>query len=137
MKKKTANRPQIEDQLQYKKVGRLRKRIADAIGKSPADIYIDDNHIKHIFEQHKNELTKLGLTPLMFVGLVIGKFNRIYKQHSRQSFFLVHWNCVPKVTVIELNFAFKTGFYEIKTAFTRNKKFFKDENLIWKKAERN
>jgi len=113
MKKRTTNHPRIEDQKHYKKIGRLRKPIAEAIGKVPADIYIDDNHIKHIFEQHKNELTKLGLTPLMFVDLVIDKFNRIYKQDSRQSFFLVHWNCLPKVTVIELNFALKIGFYEV------------------------
>ncbi|MCL2416847.1 MAG: hypothetical protein FWD02_02805 [Bacteroidales bacterium] len=132
-KKTTAGSSRIEYQRQYRKIGRLRSPIARAIGKTPADIYIDDSHIKHIFNRHKDELAKLGLTPLMFVDLVIDKFNRIYKQEGRQSFFLVHWNCVPKVTVIELNFAFKAGFYEIKTAFTRDKKYFKNENLLWKK----
>ncbi|MDR0436806.1 MAG: hypothetical protein LBH22_00735 [Bacteroidales bacterium] len=132
MKKKTTH-TRIKEQRQYQKIGRLRKSIADKIGKPAADIYIDDNHLKHIFNQHKNELAKIGLTPLMFVNLVIDKFNRIYKQESRQSFFLVQWNCIAKVTVIELNFAFKNGFYEIKTAFTRDKKNFKKENLIWEK----
>ena len=132
MKKKTS-RPRIEDQAHYQKIGRLRKPVADEINKPSADIYIDDNHLKHIFNRHKTELAKLGLTPLMFVDLVISKFNRIYKKESRHSILLVQWNGIAKVAAIELNFAFKDEFYEIKTGFTRDKKYFREDDLLWKK----
>ncbi|MDR0438217.1 MAG: hypothetical protein LBH22_07965 [Bacteroidales bacterium] len=132
MKKKTT-RPRIEDQRQYKKIGRLRKNIADQIRKPAANIYVDDNHLKHIFEKHTNELAKVGLTPEMFVDLVVNNFNRIYKSNNRESILLVQWNGTPKVAVIELNLAFKDRFYEIKTAFVKTKVSFKNLKLLWKK----
>ena len=132
MKKKTS-RPRIEDQAHYQKIGRLRKPIAGEINKPSADIYVDDNHLKHILNEHKDDLAKVGLTPLMFVDVVVNTFNRIYKQKGRRSILLVHWNCVAKVSIIELNFALKDNFYEVKTAFIRDKDRFKDENLLWEK----
>jgi hypothetical protein len=132
MKKKTS-RPRIEDQAHYQKIGRLRKPVADEINQPSADIYIDDNHLKHILIRHKEDLEKLGFTPLAFVDLVVGKFNRIYKLEGRQSIWLVRWNGIAKVTVIELNFALKEGFYEIKTAFVAPKSRFKNCILLWKK----
>ena len=65
MKKKTVSHPRIEDQAHYHKIGRLRKSIADQINKAPVNIYIDDNHLKHILIQHKKELAKIGFTPLI------------------------------------------------------------------------
>jgi len=133
MKHKAPNRPRIEDQKQYKKIGRLRKPIADIIGEPAADVYIDDNHLKHIFFEHKNELAKVGLTPLMFVDLVVNNFNRVYKSNNKRSLLLVQWNGTPKVTAIELNLAFKDVFYEINTAFIKRKETFKNLKLLWKK----
>jgi len=69
----------------------------------------------------------------MFVDLVISKFNRIYKKESRHSILLVQWNGIAKVAAIELNFAFKDEFYEIKTGFTRDKKYFREDDLLWEK----
>ena len=91
MKKKTVNRPQIEDQRHYKKIGKLKKSIADQIHKPSANIYVDDNHIKHIFNRHKDELEKIGFTPMMFVNAVVSNFNRIYKGHGN-ALQLVVWN---------------------------------------------
>lgn|GEM_PF-957003 len=132
MTKKSTTQPRIENQAHYHKIGRLRKPIADEIGKPTADIYIDDNHLKHIFFRHKDELAKIGLTPKMFVDIVINNFNRIYKS-NQDSLFLVKWNGMPKVAAIELNFAFKREFYEIKTAFVKTKHTFKNLKLLWKK----
>ena len=69
MKKQTTPHPRIEDQGHYHKIGRLRKPIAEQIHRKSADIYIDDNHLKHIFAQHQKELERQGLkTPFSRLG---------------------------------------------------------------------
>jgi hypothetical protein len=50
---------------------------------------------------------------------------------------LVKWNGTPNVVVIGLNFALKKEFYEVKTAFIREKKKFKALELLWIKNETN
>jgi len=132
MKKKTANRPQIEDQTHYKKIGKLKKSIADQISRETADIYVCENHLKHILNRHEVELASIGLTPQMFVDLVVKNFNRIYKG-DRTAILLVLWNGKPKATVIEMNYALQKGFYEIKTATIMRKEFFKNKKMLWEK----
>ncbi|MCL2413376.1 MAG: hypothetical protein FWC98_04470 [Bacteroidales bacterium] len=132
MKKKTKNHPQIEDQRHYKKIGKLKKSIADQIGRETADIYVCENHLKHIFNRHEAELASVGLTPQMFVDLVVNNFNRIYKG-DRNAVLLVLWNGRPKATVIEMNYALQRGFYEIKTATIMRKDFFENKILLWRK----
>jgi hypothetical protein len=131
MKKKTSL-PRIEDQAHYRKVGRLRKPVADEIGKPAANIYVDENHLKHIFINHKNELAQIGFTPIMFLDTVLNNFNRIYKG-NRNALILVKWNGTPKVAVIELNLALRKGFYEVLTAYVRAKGSFKNAQLLWEK----
>ncbi|MDR0941176.1 MAG: hypothetical protein LBM68_02995 [Bacteroidales bacterium] len=129
---KSASR-KIAKQTQYTKLGKLKKAIAEKINRPAADIYIDNNHLRHIFNKHKAELEQLGLTPKMFVDLVVAGFNRIYEGH-RQALMLVLWNGKPKVTVIEMNLAFTNEeFYEVTTATVMSKEFFKNKVLIWKK----
>jgi len=132
MKKKTANRPQIEDQTHYTKIGKLKKSIADQISRETADIYVCENHLKHILNRHKSELESVGLTPQMFVDLVVINFNRIYKGVGN-SLLLVLWNGRPKSTAIEMNYALQKGFYEIKTATVMRKDFFKNKKMLWEK----
>ncbi|MCL2416309.1 MAG: hypothetical protein FWD02_00030 [Bacteroidales bacterium] len=132
MKKTQISHPRIEDQKHYKKIGKLRKAIATHIGRKSADIYIDENHLKHILLRHKSELAKIGFTPETFLNFVLNGFNRIYKG-KRDALVLVVWNGVPKVAVIELNLALKKEFYEVLTAFIRTKSMFKKENLLWQK----
>ncbi len=81
----------IQNQTHIHKIGRLSLPVAKAIRRKAADIYIDNNHIKHIFNRHKAELAKLGLTPLMFVDVIVNGFNRIYKSNNSDSIFLVKW----------------------------------------------
>ena len=125
----------IKEQKQYEKVGRLRKPVADAIGRRPADIYIDQNHLRHIFNRHKDDLAELGLTPILFVNLVVSGFNRIYKA-KRQALYLIIQNGNPKVVVIEMNYAFKKGFYEVKTATVMRGDFFDGKELLWEKHKK-
>ncbi len=82
--------------------------------------------------QHRIELAQVGLDPKMFVDLVVNGFNRIYKSKTG-SLFLVKWNGTPKVAVIQLNFALKEEFYEVRTAFIRPKSALKETDLLWKK----
>jgi hypothetical protein len=125
-------RKQIEEQRHYTKVGRLRKPIANAIGREAADIYLSDNYKKHVFLRHEEDIKSVGLTPIVFLEMVINGFNRIYKG-SGNSLLLVLFNGKPKVTVIEINMAFKDVFYEVKTATVMNKSFFTKKKIIWEK----
>ena len=118
-----------------RKVGRLRKPVADAIGREAADIYIDQNHLRHIFNKHQEDLAQLGLTPKMFVDLVVKGFNQIYKA-KRQALYLVMQNGKLNVVVIEMNYALKKGFYEVKTATVIRKDFFNSKELLWEKKKK-
>jgi len=130
-KKKTpGNTATIKEQMHYEKVGRLRKPVADAIGRDPADIYISENYLKHVFLRHKAEIEQLGFTPKSFIKLVVIGFNQIYKG-SGESLLLVMQNGKSKVVAIEMNFAFKEGFYEVKTAFVMEKKLLEKKELLW------
>jgi len=122
----------INEQAQYEKVGRLRQSIANSIGRKAADIYIDHNHLRHIIKKHEDDLAEFGFTPKMFVEVVVGNFNRIYKA-KRQALYLVIHNGKQKVVIIEMNYALKKGFYEVKTATVTRKDYFKDKVLLWEK----
>jgi hypothetical protein len=106
--------------------------VAKAIRRKAADIYIDDNHLRHIAIQHGRELAVLGFDPMTFVRLVVRNYNRIYNG-TGSSLLLVLYNGKPKVTAIELNLVLKQDFYEVKTATVMKKTFFKDEKLLWPK----
>ena len=75
----------------YTKVGRLSLPVAKTIRRKAADIYIDDNHLRHIFIHHDKELRALGFDALTFVRLVVNNYNRIYKG-SGGSLLLVIYN---------------------------------------------
>jgi len=131
-KKKSPNYPRIENQTHAKKIGRLSPTIAKAIHRKSADIYITESYIRHIFNKHIEQLRAIGYTPFDFVKEVASSFTRIYKG-TGNSILLVKWNGAAKVAAIELNFAFRKEFYEVKTAQIRAKGHLKDENLLWKK----
>ena len=122
----------IEEQAHYEKIGRLRKPIADAIKRKAADIYISENHLKHILLQHGTELAMVGLTPKIFVDLVVMGYNRIYKG-TENSLILVIYSENSKVVAIDMNYAFKKGFYEVKTATVMREKSLEKKELLWTK----
>ena len=122
----------IKEQTHYEKVGRLRKSVANAIRRETADIYISENHLKHIFLRHRTEIAELGFTPKAFVDLVVAGFNCIYKA-KREALFLAIHNGKSKVVVVEMNYALKEGFYEVITAFVMDKKLLEKNELLWSK----
>jgi hypothetical protein len=124
--------PTIQEQQQYEKVGRLRKPVADSIKRKAADIYVDYNHLRHILNEHKEDLADFGLTPKLFIGSVIKGFNRIYKGRG-SALLLVVWNGKANVVVVELNLALRKEFYEVKTASVYRKGFFDKKELLYNK----
>ncbi|MDR0714800.1 MAG: hypothetical protein LBF89_11180 [Bacteroidales bacterium] len=119
----------------YAKIGRLSMPVAKAIRRKAAYIYIDENHLQHIFINHCKELSALGFDALTFVKLVVTNYNRIYRG-AGNSLLLVIYNGNPKVTAIELNIALKKGFYEVKTATVMSKIFLQKKELLWPKQPR-
>ena len=88
--------------------------------------------MKHIFLQHRKEITELGFTPKSFVDLVATNFNCIF-QGSGESLLLVMQNGKSKVIAIEMNYALQKGFYEVKTATVMSKSFLEKRKLLWTK----
>ena len=128
--KKVVNTAKQKTMPIYEKVGKLNKSVADAIKRESADICIDKSHLRHILEKHGKELTQLGLTPIMFIDMVMAHYNRIYKARE-EALFLVLYGRLPKVIVIEM--VIEMGFYKIKTATVMSKIFLKRQKLLWKK----
>ena len=77
-------------------------------------------------------MANIGLTPQMFIDLVLNNFNRIYRG-KEDALLLVLWNCRPKATVIELNLALEKRFYEIITASIMRKEYLEKRELLWEK----
>ena len=113
----------------YFHVGRLSQPVAKNIKRKAANIYVDNNHLRHIENKHGVELAALGFDAMSFIKLVVKGFNRIYKG-TGNSIQLVIYNGKPKVTVIELNLVLKAGFYEVKTATIMKKTYLKPEKLL-------
>jgi len=67
--------------------------------------------------------------------LVVKGFNQIYKA-KRQALYLVMQNGKLNVVVIEMNYALKKGFYEVKTATVIRKDFFNSKELLWEKKKK-
>ena len=122
----------IEEQPHYIKVGRLRKPIADKIQRKAANIFVSENHLRHIALEHGAQLAAMGLTPISLIGFVLGGFNRVYKGTGR-SLLLVVYGEKAKLIAIELNFALKKEFYEVKTAFVASLRYLSDDKLLWQK----
>ncbi|MDR1739800.1 MAG: hypothetical protein LBR45_03495 [Bacteroidales bacterium] len=119
----------------FTKVGRITMPIAKAARMKAADIYVDENHIKHVVSRHSRELKQLGLSAIDIIRLVAGSFNRIYKA-DRGCYFIVIYNKEKEKTkssVIELNYSAKKEFYEIKNSVPYRTEFFNNKSLLWKK----
>ncbi|MDR0667607.1 MAG: hypothetical protein LBF90_03190 [Prevotellaceae bacterium] len=114
----------------YTEVGRLTAPIAKEIHRKAAYIYINRNYLRHIENDHPKELNALGIDAITLVRLVVNQYNRIYKG-SGDSLLLVVYNGRPKAAAIELNWALKDEFYEVKTATIMKKDFLERKTLLW------
>ncbi|MDR1739895.1 MAG: hypothetical protein LBR45_03985 [Bacteroidales bacterium] len=72
----------------FTKVGRITMPIARAAKMKAADICVDNNHVRHVANEHKRELTQLGISAIDLIKLVATSFNRIY-QAKKGCFFIV------------------------------------------------
>jgi hypothetical protein len=118
----------------YIKLGRLNKNIADKIGRKPADIFIDYNHLRHIARGKYFILEKLGIDPITYVQKIVKNYTEIRKGKTGTLLLVAHLaeNNKKNIAVIELQLIVKYSMYIVKTAMPRIK-FAKDEIKIWEK----
>ncbi len=109
--------------------------IARAIHQKSADIFVSENHLKHIGNKHANELRQIGLTAKDLVSYVCQNFNQIRKG-SGNSILLVVYNAkLPFVAAIELNLGLRNEFWEVKTAEPRRTSAVDKKALLWQEAK--
>ncbi|MCZ2393269.1 MAG: hypothetical protein LC105_05395 [Chitinophagales bacterium] len=119
------------------KIGRLKLSHAKAINRKCADIFIADRYIRHIANNHKNELAKLGFGVLEYVRLITSNYNQI-RQGSEDSILLFIYTDkhLHHVAAISLIFDTKKSVWEIKTAQPRHTKNIEKKKILWQKLSK-
>ena len=116
---------------EYIKVGRLSKKIADAINKSAGDICITDATIKHIVGRHSAELGSMGMDAMGFVKFAVGNFTQILEDTHNKSLFLAYVPEQETAKVVVITITAKDDKYFVKTAFPMKSSYLKNKILIW------
>ena len=127
----------------YIKVGNISTQVAaQAFQQShtklqSGDIFITMNQLKHIKNEHGEQLENLGMMPLDYVKFVCQNFNQIRKAQKDSILLVVSNKFLNKTAIIDLNFALnrEKGFWEIKTAEPRRNSSVKNKALIWEAAK--
>ena len=117
----------------YIKVGRLKASVAQKAHLKCADIYVSENQIKHIENQHCVELEQLGLSAEVYLKTIISNFNEI-REGANGSILLVIFekdNEFHNTAALTLNYSIEEGFWEVKTAQPRNTKNLLKKKKIW------
>lgn len=121
----------------YIKVGRISLSVAKKCHIKAADIYVNMGHIKHIYGKHSKELNLLAISPIGLVKMVCRSFNEIREGSHGSLLLILNDSELPKVAAIELSYADKFEFWEVKTAQPRKVEAVVKKTLIWKAAHRN
>jgi hypothetical protein len=124
----------MNDFFGYIKLGRLNKRIADKIGRKPADIYIEYNHLRHIENGKYFALKDLNMNSFVYVQNIVSNFTEIRKGRADALILVAHMKANNKenIAIIELQLISKKSMYLVKTAMPR-KKFAESETILWQK----
>ena len=119
----------------YIKLGRLKKPIADKIGRKPADIYIEYNYLRHIENGKGEYLISIGHNALSYVKKVVDNFMEIRKGKGNALLLVAYIkeNNYVNVAVIELSLVLKSSIYLVKTAMPRRRGMANEEVVLWKK----
>lgn len=114
------------------KIGRLRMPIAKAIGRKSADIYVMQNYLQHINNEHP-EFKKLGLTAFLYIKSITDNFNQIHKGSGTSLLLVVFNGDKNPVVAVDMNYSIKRGAWEVKTAQIRREKDIKKSEMLWEK----
>lgn len=117
----------------FLKVGRLKKSIADKAHIKSADIYVTEDHLRHIYNYHGKELSTMGFSAMDFVKTIVSNFNQI-RIGSGNSYLLVIYDeksSVQHTAAISINYIVKKGIWEVKTAQPRSVQSIKKKKRIW------
>lgn len=139
MKKNYTNKAVKQNNIGYPgiKVGRLNARIAKTIGVPCADIFLSDNHKRHILNTHKVEMEQLGIGVLHYVIGIVGGFNQIRKGSGNSLLLVVFIKEASShaVAAIDLCYQPKQDVWEIKTAEPRNTADVLKRKLLWQSCQ--
>jgi len=129
----------MKDLFGYIKLGRLSKPIANKISRTPANIYIDYDHLRHIENGKSEYLTKIKTDALTYVKNIIDGYSEIRKGRGDALLLVMKMenenpsnqkNDKREVIVVELQLIVKKNIYTVKTAMPRIK-FAKNETLLY------
>jgi hypothetical protein len=117
----------------YYKVGRLRKPIADKIHRPAADIYVNDNHLRHIKNKHSQQG---GLnnhsSVIAYVEQILSECNLICEGTGEALLMVSNQPSKVNVTVIELiQLDSRSNIYYVKTASRRPKSYLARKKILW------
>jgi hypothetical protein len=115
----------------FQKVGRINKRVADKAHIKCADVYIHENGIKHIILRHSKELNQLGMTPLLYVKMIMQNYCEIRVGSNGTLLLIVDGKDIKHTTAIELKYVRKFQFWEVRTAQPRSVKDIEKREKLW------
>jgi len=113
----------------------LSKPIADKIGRKPANIYIDYNHLRHIEIRRGDYLKSVNHDPLSYVQTIVNNYTEI-RERQDNSLLLVAYipeNKHNNMAVIELTLIANKSHYIVKAAMPRRIENVKNEVILWAK----
>ncbi len=117
----------------YIRLGKMPAAAARALKIKPYEIYVSDNNLRHIQKAHGVELSKLGVTPLAFVKMIVGSYNQIRKGTGDSYWLIIYSEDYPAAAAIQVNYSLKRGFIEIKTAAPMRTTEIDKKTLLWSK----
>ncbi|MDR0926672.1 MAG: hypothetical protein LBO69_02765 [Ignavibacteria bacterium] len=130
---KSTNLKSNEILFGYIKLGKLNATIAKQIKRKPADIYIDNSHLRHIRNKHQNQL---GITDnaetLEYVRRLIKNFNMICEGNNGALLLICNQVKRVDIAIIELMPITQYGdIYQVKSAHIKDKSSIANKTLLW------
>ena len=120
-------------------VGKIPLSVARITGVRFTDVVMDGSHAVHIGNDHRKELKNLGISPTMFVQLVVENFNTLYLgnvENGKQSYVLVVYDVpMSKAAAITLEYYADGSCWMVRTAFPIRAAEIRNhpEKIIWTK----
>ena len=99
----------------YYVVGRIKYRSWATAVLKVRDIIVYESELVHIYNDHKKELSKIGMTAFDFVNFIIDNYNEIREGTKNSVLLVVRRENISNYAALELFLAEKE-MYKIKTA---------------------
>lgn len=120
-------------------IGKIPLFVAKLTGFGHTDVVMDGSHAVHIGNDHRKELKALGISPTMFVQIVVDNFNTLYLgnvENGKQSYVLVVYDVpMSKAAAITMEYHPDGCYWLVRTAFPIRAAEIRNhpEKIIWTK----